>query len=486
MPNLIKRLRNWGTRCGNVGWSGSVCVQIFCFMSLFLLHAVSVQAEISVSPQSAPVYSNLNSGPMFLDIHATASDERYETQVIEKWMPTSSWLDIRLIIPQNDLKDENGNPGKFYVLIEHPRLLPEMTYAYRCLKRPGCSPTECGQDTDCQLDLFSQSGHLVTDAASLCYQSDREWDLQWDVLSIPFGGFRLIGLEGDIIIHCMVGTPRPGNDWGMTRLLRYTIHIVPLTGIWIVTDDAFGQTYTYPEPLVLYESRGQIEGSWMDVRFGSLDPVNRVDYVNPSDALPDHPEIVGTRIQVVNADVVSGYDIHFTEWSTTQKKELEYWYQITDLNQGGMRGYWRYRDIGQELWSIPLSFSAVLQSVIIPLDPLYNCYFVNGTVNGFSTEFIVDTGAAMVFLSAADAPSMGVNLTDPVQCPFTGTAIGVGGEVPITYCYVDILIGGSIFREDVITAFSEDWTGPGLLGMTFLDRCHISTNAADGTMIIAP
>ena len=388
--------------------------------------------------------------------------------------------------PTEEWEAENGDPGNFYLLVEHPSLFPGQVYAYRCLEKPGCSPTECGQDSDCRFDLFSQWGHLVPDAWNLAYQSDREWDLQQDVLTVPFGGFRLIGLEGDIIIHGMVGTPKPGQDWGMTHLLKYTLHIVPLTGTWIVTDEFWGKTFTYSDPLVLYESRGQLEGAWRDAWLGWWDPDNNINYVNPLDVIPGPPSISGFRIVVVNSSSVSGYDLHFTEWSPVLNQNFEYWYQITDLNHGSMQGFWRYRGAGEEIWSIPQAFSAALQGVTIPLDPDCNCYRVNGTVNGYATGFIVDTGAAIVLLSADDAPDMGVDLTDLDQCPYTGTGSGVGGDIPVIYCYVDIEIEERLSRNNVLVGFSDSWSGPGLLGMTFLDQFHISTSAEDGTMIIAP
>jgi len=433
------------------------------------------------------IYSNLGD-PETINVSATV--ERYETQEIEESISTSSWLDLRLEVPQNDLLDENENPGNFYLLVEHPSLFPGQVYAYRCLEKPGCSPTECGQETDCRLDLFSQWGHLVPGAGDLAYQSDREWNLQQDVLTVPFGGFRLIGLEGDIIIHGMVGTPKPGQDWGMTKLLKYTLHIVPLTGTWIVTDESWGQTFTYStDPLILYESRGQLEGAWRNIWLGWWDPDNNINYVNSSDVIPGPPSINGYRIEVVNSSSVSGYDLHFTEWSPVLNQNFEYWYQITNLSQGSLQGFWRYRVAGEKIWHTPQAFSAVQQGVTIPLDPGCNCYRVNGTVNGYAIPFLVDTGAFAVVLDLADAPYM--NLVDEEtgwlndRCDQTPVLIGgVGGTITAYKCYVDIEIEGRLSRQNVEVYLSEGQSA--LLGMTFLDQFHISTSAEDGTMTIAP
>ena len=435
------------------------------------------------------IYSNFDENPTEI-INVTAKVERYETQEIEESISTSSWLDLRLEVPQNDLRDENGNPGNFYLLVEHPSLLPGQVYAYQCLTNPECSSTECGQDSDCRFDLFSQWGHLVPDAWNLAYQSDREWDLQQDVLTVPFGGFRLIGLEGDIIIHGMVGTPKPGQDWGMTHLLKYTLHVVPLTGTWIVTDEFWGQTFTYSDPLIVYESRGQLEGAWRNVWLGWWDPDNNINYVNPSDVIPGPPSINGSRIVVVNSSSVSGYDLHITEWSPMLNQNLEYWYQITNLSQGSMQGFWRYRVAGEEIWFTPQAFSAVQQGVTIPLDPDCNCYRVNGTVNGYAIPFLVDTGAFAVLLDLADAPYMG--LVDEEtgwlnsRCDQTPVLLGgVGGTITAYKCYVDIEIEGRLSSQNVEVYLSEGQS-TALLGMTFLDQFHISTSAEDGTMTIAP
>jgi predicted aspartyl protease len=61
---------------------------------------------------------------------------------------------------------------------------------------------------------------------------------------------------------------------------------------------------------------------------------------------------------------------------------------------------------------------------------------------------------------------------------------GVGGTITAYKCYVDIEIEGRLSRENVEVYLSEGQSA--LLGMTFLDQFHISTNAEDGTMTIAP
>lgn len=349
-----------GHSCDSGGSSGfsptsSVsCNSIGC--QCFDVSIDSERMELGDYNGTITIYSNLGDPEI---INVTARVVRYEIKDIEVWSSTSSWLDLRLEFQQNDLRDENGNPGNFYLLVEHPSLLPGQVYAYRCLTNPECSSTECGQDTDCRFDLFSQWGHLVPDAGSLSYQSDQEWNLQEDVLTVPFGGFRLIGLEGDIIIYGLTGTPRPGQVWGMTRLLKYTLHVVPLTGIWTVTDEFWGETFTYSDPLVMYEFRGQLEGAWRNARLGWWDPDNNINYVNPSDVIPGPPEIIGSRVQITDASLTAGYDIRFQEWQPLWGENLEYWYQVTDLDMCEMQGLWKWRKANETYWSVPQPFTAI-------------------------------------------------------------------------------------------------------------------------------
>jgi clan AA aspartic protease (TIGR02281 family) len=185
-----------------------------------------------------------------------------------------------------------------------------------------------------------------------------------------------------------------------------------------------------------------------------------------------------------------GYIVSFEELSIFGN--IEYKYDITMLEPtaaGYLEGTWQYRFVGQADWSIPQNFSAVRQEVVIPLDPSCNCYLVNGTVNGYATPFLVDTGAFAVLLDLADASHMG--LVDEEtgglnsRCDQTPVQLGgVGGTITAYKCYADIEIEGRLSRQNVEVYLSEGQSA--LLGMTFLDQFHISTNAEDGTMIIAP
>ncbi|RPI51557.1 MAG: hypothetical protein EHM49_06975, partial [Deltaproteobacteria bacterium] len=275
------------------------------------------------------------------------------------------------------------------------------------------------------------------------------------------------------------------------ELLYYVLHIQSVTGTWIVTEEFEGESYTYIDntgtiyPMILHEERGKLRGVWNS-------PVGRqttlwVDYANSTDRICDTLAIQGNRLDVSSCVQPGGYMVSFEELSIFGNIRYEYNIIRLDATGGGyLEGTWKYCFAGEANWSIPQNFSAVRQEVVIPLDPSCNCYLVNGTVNGYAAGFIVDTGASMVLLSSANAPYMGVDFTNLDQCPYTGMGSGVGGDISVTYCYVDIEIEERLYKKNLLVGFSDSWSGPGLLGMTFLDTFHISTSAEDGTMIIAP
>jgi hypothetical protein len=428
----------------------------------------------------------------------------------EKSLVTTDWLDLIMNVPvMEDIS------GALYVLAEHPSLAPGQVFAYIWDDVNGP-----------HFDLFSQWGHLVPGAEDLFYVEN----IQDTPIAIPFssdeypgnpvipyaptnvagtdqtpnikayipitfgGGLRLIGMEGDWIIRAIVGDSNDITNWQSWReLLYYVLHIRPVTGTWVVTEEFEGESYTYIDdtgtiyPMILYEERGDFSGGvW-------ISPVGRtpliVTYGNSADQICKTLAIQGHRLDVSSCVQPGGYEVYFVEPSIWGN--VEYLYKITTLDAAGggyLEGTWQYRFAGEANLSRPENFSAVRQEVVIPLDPSCNCYLVNGTVNGYAVGFIVDTGASMVLLSADedDASYMGVDLTDLNQCPYTGIGSGVGSDISVTYCYVDIEIEERLSKNNLLVGFSDDWSGPGLLGMTFLDTFHISTNAEDGTMIIAP
>ncbi len=427
----------------------------------------------------------------------------------EEKLATTDWIDLTLNVPISD-----DTKGALYILAEHPSLSPGQVYAYRWI------------DGKPRFDLFSQWGHPVQGAENLYYSKDIQntpiavpfsSDQDGSVAPIPYkstnvgvsggypnikafvpvpfgGGIRLIGLEGDWIIRAVVGDPTDIQNYRSWReLLYYVLHITPLKGRWIVTEEYGGESTTYiddttgiPYPLTIDEERGKLSGVWLTPKGQT---VLQVSYANTSDQVCNQFTIQGQRVLIDNCIRPGKYEIYFTE--NTIWGPFEYLYRIDeyDIDSGGkIEGQWQYRPVGDQYWSVPEKFTAVTEDVVIPLDPNCNCYKVAGKVNGIATPFIVDTGASMVLLNLNDARMYGIPVADNGTISWDacqeGTAQGVGGEIAGYYCPVNIEIEG-VLKKDNVTAFLSENQDMALLGMTFLKNFHVTTSATDGTMIIS-
>ncbi len=451
----------------------------------------------------------------------------------EEKVATTDWMNLTLNVPVS--KDTRG---ALYILAEHPSLAPGQVFAYRWI------------DGKPHFDVFSKWGHPVPGAENLYYSRDiqntpialpysnddtapynnngtiynhktqaqrmaeftpipyKETNVgisgQYapDVRSfipVPFGGgIRLIGLEGDWIIRAVVGDPSDIENYKSWReLLYYVLHITPLEGRWVVTEDYNGETTTYIDdasgivyPLTLNEERGKLSGVWLTPKGQTL---LTVKYANTSDQVCKQFTIQGQRVLIDNCIRPGKYDIYFTE--NTIWGPFEYLYRIDkfDVETGGkIEGQWQYRPVGDRNWSVPEKFTAVTEDVVVPLDPNCNCYKVAGKVNGIATPFLVDTGANYVSLSpdyARDYGLLDVNGTFSKDLCANATGTGVGGSVSGHICLVNIEVEG-VLKQKNVPAFIPNELAEGalktpLLGMSFLKHFHVSTNANDGTMIIS-
>ncbi len=449
----------------------------------------------------------------------------------EEKVATTDWMDLTLNVPVS-----TDTKGALYILAEHPSLSPGQVFAYRWINgKP-------------QFDLFSKWGHPVPGAENLYYARDiqntpialpysndntdpnnitsqtvnqylaeftpipyKETNVGMSgdfpdiraFIPVPFGGgIRLIGLEGDWIIRAVVGDPTDIQNYSSWReLLYYVLHITPLKGRWVVTEEYGGETTTYIDdatgivyPLNLNEERGKLSGVWLTPKGQT---VLAVKYANTSDQVCNQFTIQGQRVLIDNCIRPGKYEIYFTE--NTIWGPFEYLYRIDkyDVKSAGrIEGQWQYRAVGDRSWSVPEHFIAITEDVVVPLDPNCNCYKVAGKVNGIATPFIVDTGAEIVFLSPDYARDYGLldeNGTLSQELCTNATGAGIGGSVGGHVCLVDIEVEGVLKHKNVeafIPNDSANSTNNGaiktpLLGMSFLKYFHISTNANDGTMIIS-
>ena len=119
---------------------------------------------------------------------------------------------------------------------------------------------------------------------------------------------------------------------------------------------------------------------------------------------------------------------------------------------------------------IGTNFSAPVAQTVVSLWPTNGMYLTPGSVNGFSVDFLVDTGASSVALNAATAERLGIDFR-------RGTKVGVKTASGIDSAYqvtLDSVQVGEITLHN-IRAMVLDGREPerALLGMTFLGELDI-------------
>jgi aspartyl protease family protein len=91
-------------------------------------------------------------------------------------------------------------------------------------------------------------------------------------------------------------------------------------------------------------------------------------------------------------------------------------------------------------------------------------FYLDAQVNGAQVHFLVDTGASMVALTAADAQRAGIALPSE-----RATAQGAGGNVEIIPVTIDRVAAGPLEARNVDGAVARDLP-ISLLGQSFLSR----------------
>jgi aspartyl protease family protein len=106
---------------------------------------------------------------------------------------------------------------------------------------------------------------------------------------------------------------------------------------------------------------------------------------------------------------------------------------------------------------------------------------VNGIVNGRHLNFMVDTGASVIALTARDAASFGVH---PSERDFTlqvQTANGIAKAAPVELDVVEI--EDIMVRNVAAVVMPDGALTDNLLGMSFLSRLH-RWQFADGKLVL--
>jgi len=108
------------------------------------------------------------------------------------------------------------------------------------------------------------------------------------------------------------------------------------------------------------------------------------------------------------------------------------------------------------------------QSVTLAADPRGH-FYTDGAINGNPVRFLVDTGATMIALPAADAQRLGIDYRKGER----GYSSTAGGVVPIYRVRFDTVRLGSIEVTGVDGVVIEQGLDTALLGMTFLNRVEM-------------
>lgn len=95
-------------------------------------------------------------------------------------------------------------------------------------------------------------------------------------------------------------------------------------------------------------------------------------------------------------------------------------------------------------------------------------FIARGMINGSSVDFLVDTGATLVFISREEARRVGVKLSN---LNYDREALTASGKTKFATVHLKEISVGGIELRNVETAISSaDNISHNLLGMTFLKR----------------
>lgn len=297
------------------------------------LYSITLVANAAnLLPRSEPYVGKLTFTTSFGTTHevtvaltVTVTPSTSEEPFTSLTYNTSSWLNLVQSINIANLS------GRLFILMEHPQLVPYQQYAYRI---GPYGP---------QLDLFSKWGRTVPNALDLAYASDVK-----TVSKVVIGGYRMSGLEGNLVVKLMVGN----NVNNLSEIKRWNINIMPLEGEWAVSDRFNGEWIPYPKPLILEEKRTVFNSFW-----NGAQPA--VSYGESSTQLGSNFRICGTGAEMFcfNGPSSSEGDSSYLINLPTQMAEIQHrveWYEPTS-----MQGKWRYRWWGYDAWSVEQPFVAL-------------------------------------------------------------------------------------------------------------------------------
>lgn len=120
------------------------------------------------------------------------------------------------------------------------------------------------------------------------------------------------------------------------------------------------------------------------------------------------------------------------------------------------------------------------RSIVVPRDEQGH-FRVEGRVDGRRLEFMVDTGASVIALTADDAAMLGIH---PAEREFTApvkTANGTVHAAPIQLGMVEI--GDLVVRDVAALVLPDEALSENLLGLSFLSRLR-HFEYSDGKLVL--
>lgn len=166
------------------------------------------------------------------------------------------------------------------------------------------------------------------------------------------------------------------------------------------------------------------------------------------------------RIVAVGATTSEGVKVVSTEGETAT------------LEVGGKK---RVLRVGQNVAAQPSAGGA--QKVVLTADSAGH-FLTTGNVNGTTVRFLVDTGASMVSLGAADARRIGIDASKGEQ-GITNTA---NGQAVVTRVKLDNVRVGEIVMNNVDALVHQQDMPFALLGMSFLNRMEMQRDGDTMTL----
>jgi len=124
--------------------------------------------------------------------------------------------------------------------------------------------------------------------------------------------------------------------------------------------------------------------------------------------------------------------------------------------------------------------SRASDSVVVPRDG-HGHFRTEGRIDGRRLNFLIDTGASVIALTAEDAASLGLHPSNSEYRVTLKTANGVVYAAPTTLGMVEI--GGIMVRDVVAVVMPDGALSENLLGMSFLTRLR-HFEYSEGKMVL--